>query len=805
MADRDLSGYVTLDIETTIHTAYERKASPFAGDNWIVAAAYAKNDGPVIGSYFGADATASRGYLARLLAEERPRYIVGFNIKFDILHLILAPDDYGAYQQWIVDGGQLWDSQLAEYLLDGQRKESHMLSLDEVAPRYGGSLKIDEVKALWAQGIDTHLIPRQLLMDYLVGRTLEDGTEEFGDIGNTRAVFLGQLESAKKQKLVRTIQLNNGALVATIEMERNGLYVDKAKGLEQAKVMRQKQAELEQKLVQYLPDDLPFEFKWSSRKQLSALIFGGRVKYKQLVHQVDDDGHPAYAKMKVTAAFGTIGRQWFTGDETTDWDAAEKEQEEKFERYAGGKKKGQVKTKQIEVPDHTRPKTKMEDFHYAFPGFTAPKKEWETADPGVYSTAEEVIDALGGRGIPFLDDFADLKDLLKDVGTYYIVEELDEETGEVIKAKGMLTLVHPDGLVHPSISMVNTVTGRFAHSKPNSGNLPRSDTSDVKQMFISRWGAEGVIMSSDFTSLEVYVQAILSMDSQLIDDLLAGLDMHIKRLSQAEGKPYEWLVEQIKKLEVKEWVVKRKNIKVFSFQRAYGAGPPKIARFLKLPVEVIEEWVRADEEMYPGIVLFNEKVKQAVSQSRVPEQRFETHPTAKVPLQLGYGVFRSPVSGKKYVFRESPSPDFMVKRGQLQGFSPTELKNYPVQGDGGEWMKAAMWLAVRAFYRYRNLGGLALLVSTVHDALYADSHKDVKRKAGVLLHASMLAASDFMEYWFEHEVPTPVPSETTWGDSMYEEHKFEDPESFHATAENVRMWMRDTFMDGYTPSYMTQD
>lgn len=773
-----MKGYVVFDVETTTYELAKRKASPFNPDNWVVAVGWAHNNKPVAGTYYGKNRTGSHGWMKSILEGLRPAYLVGFNIKFDILYMIQHPSDYAAYQAWIAEGGQLWDTQLAEYLLDGQKQDSHMLSLDEVAPRYGGTLKVDEVKAMWAQGIGTEDIPERLLMDYLTGRG-EGDSREHGDVDNTRLVFLGQLARAKKTGQVRSIQLNNGALVATIEMERNGLFVDVEHGYRQAAKLRAKADELRAKLHTYLPKDLPWEFNWGSRKQLSALIFGGSVPYQERVHQLDEEGRPAYAKKdEVQPVLDEDGNPVL---------------------FSSGKNKGQPKTKKVKVDDLSRPKMKWETFYYKFPGMTQPSKEWETSEKGVYSTGEAVIEELGGRGIPFLDDFSELSDIIKDLGTYYIVEDRDED-GEVIRSKGMLSLVH-DGFVHPDISMVSTVTGRFAHSKPNTGNLPRSDTSEVKQMFVSRWRDDGVIISSDFTSLEVYGQAILSEDPQLVADLKAGLDMHIKRLSQVEKKDYDWLVEQIKKLEVKEWVNKRKNIKVFSFQRQYGAGAPKISRFLKLPVEVIESWIKADEELYPGVAKWWDAVDQAVRQSRRPLQKFVQHPLLRTTIQLGEGKYRT-FDGKVYTFQEYPAPDFAVRKGIIQNFKPTELKNYPVQGLGAEWMKAAMWIAVRAFYHYRNFDGKALLVSTVHDALYADSRKDVKRKVGVVIHASMLAASDLMEYWFNHTIPVPVPSETTWGPSMYEENKFEDPESFDASAQKVRTWLRNKFMGGYKPSYI---
>lgn len=818
--DQKQAGYIVMDVETTITQYMKRKASPFTDENWIVAAGHKVDRDPVAGHYWGVNQIGSRGYLKDMLATYNPRYLVGFNFKFDLLWLCRFKEDYEAYMQWVADGGQVWDVQLAEYLLDGMVQESQMLSLDEVAPRYGGETKIDEVKAMWARGINTPDIPRKLLMDYLLGRPDEEtGETRPGDIQNTELCFLGQLKAARQSGQLKSIQLNNGALVATVEMERSGLYVNIAKGREQAAVLAAESVRLAKELTKYLPDDLPFEFKWSSRKQLSAFIFGGHVKYKQRVHQVDEAGAPAYSKKKVEAYVlegGTVMEcDWWEHCYHTEHGFADDEDMSRIE-YKSGKKKGTYKTKQVDVNDHTKPKLKWEDFLWPFKGLTVPKKSWESdSEKGVYSTASAVIEELGlTTDIPFLKDFANLAAISKDLGTYYIIEEFDEETGEVSKAKGMLTLVQPDGIVHHKVNMTSTVTARMSHSDPNAGNLPRGDdnsaaglhTSLVKEMFESRWLAEGGIISSDFKSLEVYCQANLSHDPQLIKDLRDGLDMHCMRLSVVENVPYEEVLLRCKGNKrlgipkIDEWDVKRTHIKTFSFQRAYGAGSAKIAQQLKVSKETVDTWVVADDKRYAGIPLFNEKVQAVVNASRVATGKWVLHPTEKQSVQLSRGSIQT-FDGKKYVFQESTTPDYIAKRGTLSGFVPTELKNYPVQGLGGEWMKAAMWLAVRLFYKYKNFGGLAHLINTVHDALYADSHLSVQRKVGVAIHASMLAASDFMEYWFGKKIDVPVPSETTYGSSMAQAQEFDDPDQFDAQAHRVRVWLRNTYMGGFTPSF----
>ena len=813
----DLKGFAVLDVETTIATYMKRKASVFYDNNWIVAAAYIGVDGVVVEDYWGRDKEGSKGWLVKLLATN-PKFLVGFNIKFDMLWLIKFQEDYEAFQDWVAAGGQLWDCQLGEYLLDGMIQESHMLSLDEVAVRYGGDLKIDEVKAYWSQGISTEDIPRDLLMDYLSGREDDEGKLHPGDIQNTKTVFLGQTAAARKSGQTVSIQLNNGALVATIEMERNGLYVNKEKALAIAAELREEIAQLQQDLTKYLPEGLPFTFKWTSRKQLSAFIFGGRVTYPQRVHQVDEAGKPAYAMKDevhyLLAGGTTMECSWWEHCYNTEHGFADSEAMTRVE-YLSGKSKGMPKTKKVKVPDPSRPKMKIEEFHYTFPGLTKPRAEWAGAEPGVYSTAGEVIEELGlTTDIPFLLAFSNLQAKTKDLGTYYIQTEYDAE-GNVKKEKGMLTLVQPDGIVHHKVNMTSTVTARFSHTDPNAGNLPRGDdnsasgghTSRVKENFESRFGETGKIIVSDFTSLEVYCQANLSKDSQLVNDLLAGLDMHCARLAAVEKRDYHEVLLLAKGDKTKgvaadpAWAMKRTYIKTYSFQRAFGAGAKKIAAFLKVPVEEVEQWIAADDARYPGIPLFNAKVEAFVKAHTVPTDKWVVHPSTRQNLRLNRGYLKT-FDGKKYCFIEGPSPEYVAKRGTLQSFSPTELKNYPVQGLGGEWMKAAMWNAVRAFYARRNFGGKALLINTVHDALYADSADEVARDAGACIHAAMQGASDLIEYLFDHTLEVPVPSETTYGPNMADEVHYPDNAGFEALAQTYRTDMRNTWMGGFTPSYL---
>ncbi|MFJ3055041.1 hypothetical protein [Herbaspirillum sp. NPDC087042] len=142
----------------------------------------------------------------------------------------------------------------------------------------------------------------------------------------------------------------------------------------------------------------------------------------------------------------------------------------------------------------------------------------------------------------------------------------------------------------------------------------------------------------------------------------------------------------------------------------------------------------------------------------------------------------------------------MLKKGVHRSFKPTEFKNYEVQGTGGEFAKAAMYLSVLAFYHYKNFDGLALLVNQVHDAEYGDFHKSVAVKAAALLHVCMEEASTFIEWWFKWKLPLGVPSDTVMGKNMGEENKIIDP-LFKKACDVLRPWLRKRFIGNHQPSF----
>src|SRR5690606_14788034 len=235
-----------------------------------------------------------------------------------------------------------------------------------------GEVKIDEVKILWGQGVSTEDIDRELLMRYLAGGKDESGTWRPGDIQNTETVAVAQIARARKAGQLNSLLLNMGALVFTVEAERNGMYVDKARGLEIAADLKRRVDKLSEDLAASLPK-LPFEFNWSSIYHKSALLFGGTVRYDSYEYQLKDGtftyeaGHPdqAYAQKSeehyLLEDGTTMSCVWWEHLWQTEWQGNVPEGKDRT-TYKSGKNAGEFKTKKVKT-DEDRKSTRLNSSH----------------------------------------------------------------------------------------------------------------------------------------------------------------------------------------------------------------------------------------------------------------------------------------------------------------------------------------------------------------------------------------------------------------------------------------------------------
>lgn len=776
--------YLVLDKETTVLSKFKRKATPWHPENWVVANGWkVRGDEACSYEYF-----SSRKESTYTTIPDHITMIIGHNIKFDLLWE--KHQGNTTLEAFFKRGGRIWDTQYAEYLIRGQIQKYQMCALNDLAPEYGGTHKVDEVKVLWEAGVNTDRIPKDLLIDYLVGTAEEK--RNGGDIRNTEIVFLGQVAMATKQGQIKMIQDRMDGLLCTTEMEWNGIKVDVAEAKRRLAVLRREYAQSIKHLDTFLPE-FPegLDFKWSSNSKVSCLIFGGTIKYTKKARYRDEDGQ--WVRYKDKAPFPLFNKtpvdptkHGFGWDrDANEWLPPREEGQLRFKTvdgvpvfwiqkgerireqdvFLGGKKKGQPKTKIQPVVGPY--KERNTDYGFKCEGFTSPDPSWKLkntdfAGDALYSVGGDTIDALAARGIAFTDALSDRARLDKEISVYYFRD--DPKKGPM----GMLTCVDPaTHIIHHKLNHTSTITSRLSSSDPNLQNVTRGDRrkdgsykSEVKKMFVSRFGKDGVMLEIDYSQLEVVVQGVLSLDCQLLKDLRNRVDFHCKRVAVSKGVSYEEALEWCKNEDhdnYPTWSVYRTGAKNFSFQRAYGAGANAIALSTGMSVTDVEELIEGEERTYPGIVRFNDSVAESVTRTSTPFQAVDEDTGYWKTYNRGHYIGPT---GTRYVFRSYNPPAWMRNKNTTT-YSPPEMKNYPVQGTGGEFVQSALGRLWRHFVSKDNYDNRALLINTVHDCVWFDCHKDV-------VHAVNDAAIEIMQdiprfynerYGMNISVPFPVDSE----------------------------------------------
>lgn len=237
----DKKNYLTVDVETTT----KNKGNPFTLDNKLVSTHLKLYNYRTL-AYFEPHPDVLKALKTTDLA-------IGFNIKFD-LHWLRKVYD--------VVPERVWDCQLAEFILGNQLHPYP--SLNETALSYGLGTKVDKVKELWDQGIDTDAIDKDLLTEY--------GNH---DVDLTYAVFLKQLERFKeKPQQFLLFRLHCNDLLVLQEMEWNGVIYDCEASIQHANSILEKVKDIENFLYQMV-DGIPINFNSNDHK--SVLLYGGTI------------------------------------------------------------------------------------------------------------------------------------------------------------------------------------------------------------------------------------------------------------------------------------------------------------------------------------------------------------------------------------------------------------------------------------------------------------------------------------------------------------------------------------------------
>lgn len=707
---------VVIDLETTGTKEYGRICNPLNPEHEVNVYAEYRGPGtePKILTDFEGDL---RPYLNIDL--EGVTHIIGHNIKFDLLFLWKLPQ----IQNFIKNGGKIWDTMVAEYFIRGHK--SGGLDLGSVALKYGGHGKEDGIKELWKQGLTTKEI----------GKLYPEKFETYAkyDVLDPWVITAGQVKYLKREDRFKCAEIYMEHLLATIEMEFNGFKVNKELGYKKAKETQDRCDELLEQMQELTKPVFTDKVEFSpTDRMVSAILFSGEIPYNTQIPNPSKTGET---------------------------------------HYKSGKRKGELRTKKATLMAEVK--------GYGLPTRLAPKTKlgWHKVDNRVLHKTIAYIDGFNQGDGPtkalmeaynFLKLLTEYRKLEKVLTTYYVTDPYAEPHD---KQKGLLKLVHPDGLLHPELKSCNTVTGRLASANPNGQNLNKP----VYEMVESRWGDEGVIVEIDFANLEVVTKGAQAGCNQLLEDFENGLDTHCLNTALALGLEYQEVYDKYKAGDKEMSELRRKIGKPITFEGEYGKRPEDTAKDNGIEEHLVIQAAEAKKERYPEVFNLEAEIEEDIKMSRRPDEGLLRIKKSKNflynELPRGYynvtsadaynirndkegaavGFYRNPF-GQMWRY---PEIGVLTSRGTVfRYFNGPIMKNYYNQGFAALIMKTA---SSRVFREYAiNHRDTMKMMLEVHDALYLDCKKDMAEKHIAEVKAIMESGARHLNMVFNTNFKCPL-------------------------------------------------
>ena len=200
----------------------------------------------------------------------------------------------------------------------------------------------------------------------------------------------------------------------------------------------------------------------------------------------------------------------------------------------------------------------------------------------------------------------------------------------------------------------------------------------------------------------------------------------------------------------------------------YGATAAGIAFATGCSVEDAQAFIDAEKALFPEVEEYYESVIFASVEGSKTLHREQND--AGGWRVYNRGTWVAP-AGTTYEFRQYPKTKWV--NGQpvdLMEFKPTQMRNYPIQGESGFFVQVIAGHVMRWLVSTWFFGGKVCIINQVHDALYLDCHKDVLQEVASTLKRIMEAIPQVMlPYGYDLGVPFPAAVEA--GPNMLEKEK----------------------------------
>jgi DNA polymerase-1 len=241
----------------------------------------------------------------------------------------------------------------------------------------------------------------------------------------------------------------------------------------------------------------------------------------------------------------------------------------------------------------------------------------------------------------------------------------------------LITLINPHtGRVHTSFNQAVTATGRLSSSDPNLQNIPvRTDEGRrIRQAFIPGPGA--VILSADYSQIELRILAHYSGDANLQEAFINGDDIHTRTAAEVFGLMPGMVDSNM-----------RREAKAINFGIVYGLGPFGLAKQLGIEQKQAKAYIEQYFKRYSGVKEFIDGTLE------------EARRTGMVTTMLG---------------RRRRLPELNSKNYQVRSMAERMAVNTPIQGSAADVIKLAMLAVQRRLLKEKRASKMIL---QVHDEL----------------------------------------------------------------------------------------
>lgn len=285
--------------------------------------------------------------------------------------------------------------------------------------------------------------------------------------------------------------------------------------------------------------------------------------------------------------------------------------------------------------------------------------------------------------------------------------------------EGIINTISPDGKIHTIYTQAITRTGRLSSIEPNLQNIPvRNEFGKlIRKAFIPE--PNSLIMSSDYSQIELRIFAHLSNVPELLDAFNNHLDIHTKTAMDIFKVPEYAVTKNM-----------RRQAKAVNFGILYGISPYGLAEDLGISPKEAKSFIETYFMTYPGIKDYmNKEIEEA-------------HKNGYVKT----------IMNRKRTIEELTSSNYMQR-----SMGERMALNTPIQGSSADILKKAMIEIDEAFTK-NNLKSTMLL--QVHDELIFNVINDEKDIVEKLV-------KDIMEHTIKLNIPLEVDIEfgTNWYDA----------------------------------------